>query len=105
MDVRVAVARWSLGRLAGEDLPDVASSLLLAGHDGPALREETIDVLLRAGAAREAKDANGDTSLAWASWYARPDAILRQLCYGPFAIHPDRLPMRRALLGRPHGRC
>jgi ankyrin repeat protein len=66
--------------------------------------EETIDVLLRAGAARDAKDANGDTPLTWASWYARPDSILRRLCYGPFTIHPDRQPMQLALLGRPHGR-
>lgn len=65
--------------------------------------EETIDLLLAAGAAREAKDANGDTPLAWASWYARPDAILRRLCYGPFKIHPERVPMPAALLGKPHG--
>lgn len=67
--------------------------------------EESIERLLRAGAAREARDVNGDTPLTWASWYARPDAILRRLGYGPFSIHPDRLPMRRALLGRPHGRA
>ncbi len=65
--------------------------------------EATIDQLLAAGADREAKDMNGDTPLAWASWYARPDAILRRLCYGPFRIHPDRVPMRSALLGKPHG--
>ena len=63
--------------------------------------EETVDLLLRAGAARAAKDVNGDTPLAWASWYGRPDAVLRRLCYGQFSIHPDRVPMREALLGRP----
>lgn len=52
--------------------------------------EETIDLLLAAGAAREAKDANGDTPLTWASWHLRPDAILRKLCWGEHRIHPQR---------------
>jgi len=65
--------------------------------------ENTIDLLIGAGAAREAKDVNGNTPLSWASWYARPDGILRRLCYGTFTIRPDRLPMQVALLGRPHG--
>ena len=64
--------------------------------------EVTIDLLLGAGAAREAKDVNGDSPLSWASWYVRPDFILRRLCYGTFTIHPDRTPMRAALLGKPH---
>ncbi len=66
--------------------------------------EYTIDLLIGAGAARESKDVNGDTPLTWASWYARPDGILRRLCYGSFAIPPDRSPMQVALLGKPHGR-
>ena len=64
--------------------------------------EDTIDVLLRAGAVRDAKDANGDTPLSWASWYVRPDSILRRLCYGTHTIQPDRTTMQAALLGRPH---
>lgn len=63
--------------------------------------EAAIDQLLAAGASREVKDMNGDTPLAWASWYARPDAILRRLCFGPFSIRPDRVSMGAALLGRP----
>lgn len=63
--------------------------------------ETTLDLLLAAGAAREAKDMNGDTPLGWASWYARPDAILRRLCYGELSIRPERVPMRTALLGKP----
>ena len=63
--------------------------------------EETIGLLLDAGAAREAKDMNGDTPLSWASWYARPDAILRRLCYDGFKIHPDRRSMAANLLGGP----
>jgi ankyrin repeat protein len=63
--------------------------------------EETIVLLLDAGAAREAKDMNGDTPLSWASWYLRPDAILRQLCYDGFKVHPDRRSMAVNLLGAP----
>lgn len=66
--------------------------------------ETTIDLLLRAGAAIEAKDINGDTPLSWGSWYGRPDPVLRRLCYGKFAIHADRSPMQASLLGQPHGR-
>jgi len=66
--------------------------------------EATIDLLIRAGAALEVKDVNGDTPLSWGSWYGRPDAVLRRLCYGKFAIHADRRPMQVSLLGQPHGR-
>jgi ankyrin repeat protein len=65
--------------------------------------EATLDLLLAAGARVEARDANGETPLGWASWYGRPDAILRRLCYGRHAIRPNRKPMRASLLGRPHG--
>jgi ankyrin repeat protein len=51
--------------------------------------ERAIDLLLGAGADRQAKDMNGDTPLSWASWHLRPAAILRKLCYGKFSIHPD----------------
>ena len=64
--------------------------------------EDSIDLLIGAGAARDVGDMNGDTPLSWASWYVRADSILRRLCYGPFTIHPDRRPMHAALLGRPH---
>lgn len=46
--------------------------------------EATIQLLLDAGAARDVKDMHGDTPLSWASWYARPRPIIRQLCYGRF---------------------
>lgn len=64
---------------------------------------EIIQLLLDAGADREAKDMNGDTPLSWASWYLRPDSILRMLCYGNFYIRPDRHPrgMAAYLLGKP----
>jgi ankyrin repeat protein len=62
---------------------------------------ETIQLLLSAGARIDAKDMNGDSPLSWASWYLRPDPILRMLCYGDFRIRPDRRSMAAYLLGEP----
>ena len=63
--------------------------------------EETIQLLLDAGAKIDAKDANGDSPLSWASWYLRPDSILRKLCYNGFKIRPDRRTMDAYLQGTP----
>lgn len=52
--------------------------------------EATVRLLIESGARIDARDANGDTPLAWASWHLRPDAILRMLTYGTFSIHPER---------------
>ena len=46
--------------------------------------EVTIQMLLDAGARRDALDMNRDSPLSWASWYARPRPIIRMLCYGEF---------------------
>jgi ankyrin repeat protein len=77
--------------------------------------EESIQLLLDAGAIVDAKDMNGDSPLSWASWHLRPASILEKLCYGDFSIHPDAV--RRStsdhgrgwgngieinLLGKPH---
>lgn len=48
--------------------------------------EQTIDLLLEAGAVIDAQDMSGDTPLTWASWHLRPGSILRKLCYGPHQI-------------------
>jgi ankyrin repeat protein len=64
--------------------------------------EETIQLLLEAGAAIDAKDMNGDSPLSWASWYQRSDSILRKLCYGNFSIRAGRRSMEAYLLGEPH---
>lgn len=74
--------------------------------------EEAIQMVLDAGADREAKDVNGDTPLAWASWHLRPDPILRKLCYGRHVIQPGRHStfdhgagwgaLEASLLGVPH---
>lgn len=63
--------------------------------------EETIQLLLDAGARKDARDMNGDSPLGWASWYLRPDPILRKLCYEDFRINPDRKGMRAYLAGEP----
>jgi uncharacterized protein len=52
--------------------------------------EEDIGLLIAAGAQVDAKDANGDTPLGWASWYLRPGAVLHLLCYGDFRINQRR---------------
>ena len=46
--------------------------------------EETIQMLLNAGARVDEKDMYGDSPLTWASWHLRPRSILRLLCYGPY---------------------
>jgi ankyrin repeat protein len=51
--------------------------------------EGVIDLLLGAGAARDARDRNGDSPLTWASWHLRPASILRKLCFDTFSIHPS----------------
>ncbi|HJZ91616.1 MAG TPA: ankyrin repeat domain-containing protein [Gemmataceae bacterium] len=49
---------------------------------------EAIRLLLEAGAVIDARDANGDTPLSWASWHLRPRGILRMLCHGRHSISP-----------------
>ena len=76
---------------------------------------EAIDLLLDAGAQKDALDAHGDSPLSWASWHLRPRSILARLCFGPHTIHPDAssdpsgerhvasgTAMETHLLGRPH---
>ncbi len=63
--------------------------------------EETLQMLLDAGANVGAKDMNGDTPLTWASWHLRPLAVLRKLCHGPHSIRPGAQSMEMNLLGRP----
>jgi ankyrin repeat protein len=45
---------------------------------------DAIQMLLDAGARKDAKDMNGDSPLTWASWHLRPRSILRMLCYDGF---------------------
>jgi ankyrin repeat protein len=61
----------------------------------------TIALLLDAGAHLDAKDAFGETPLAWASWARRPVEVLRVLLYGEHRIPAGYKPMRANLLGTP----
>ncbi|RXH55359.1 ankyrin repeat domain-containing protein [Granulicella sibirica] len=63
--------------------------------------EDTITMLLDAGASKELRDANGDSPLSWASWYLRPNPILRLLLFGNYRIHPQNKSMRANLIGKP----
>jgi ankyrin repeat protein len=63
--------------------------------------EEAIQLLLDAGAARDARDLNGDSPLSWASWHLRPTRILKMLCYGNFRINPEHADMKTYLRGKP----
>ena len=45
---------------------------------------EMIEALIQAGADKGAKDINGDSPLAWASWHLRDNSILRPLLFGEF---------------------
>ena len=66
--------------------------------------EAVILELLAAGARLDARDANGDSPLSWASWHLRPAPILHRLCFGEFTVRPDRKGMEENLLGAPDGR-
>lgn len=63
--------------------------------------EETIRMLLDAGAQIDARDAHGDSPLSWASWYERPTSILTMLCFGELSVHPQRRNLHVYLLGQP----
>ena len=47
---------------------------------------QTINYLIEKGADKEAKDANGDSPLTWASEHLRPGIILSLLSYGEYRI-------------------
>lgn len=89
------------GRETGSFMRDARTRGETPLHRAAAFAEnETLDVLLAAGARCDAPDARGDTPLSWASWACRPDRILRRLCYGPHHIHPDRQPIEVNLIGQ-----
>jgi ankyrin repeat protein len=48
--------------------------------------EAMIGYLIEKGAKREARDANGDSPLTWASEHLRPGSILRLLAFGPHNV-------------------
>jgi len=82
----------------------MASRVLDRIKDG---RTDLVFDYLSEGHPASAQDENGMRLVqwCWASWYLRPDAILRRLCYGGFSIHPGRRSMEANLLGVPHRRA
>ena len=48
--------------------------------------ERTINFLIENGADKQAKDANGDSPLSWASEHLRPGNILALLAYGEYSV-------------------
>lgn len=49
--------------------------------------EDTIQLLIEAGAEKDSRDMNGDSPLSWASWHERPGKILQLLAFGAHRIH------------------
>ena len=49
--------------------------------------EDTISLLINAGAEKDSRDVNGDSPLSWASWHQRPGKILQLLSFGAHRIH------------------
>jgi palmitoyltransferase len=62
---------------------------------------ESIRLLIEAGAALDARDANGDTPLTWASYALRETSVLNLLCFPPFRVDPNRKTMKVNLIGTP----
>ncbi len=95
--------RTKPGAATGGFMRDCRTKAETALHRAAAFgSEDTVRRLLDAGATIDAKDMNGDTPLGWASWYTRPDAVLRMLCYGEFHVREGRKSMEGYLLGEPH---
>jgi ankyrin repeat protein len=88
-------ARTIPGRETGAFMRDVRTRGETPLHRAAAYADATtIAALLQAGADREARDANGDSPLTWASEHLRPGEVLALLAFGPHTIS-DRT--RRAI--------
>lgn len=80
-------ARTVPGKETGAFMRDVRTKGETPLHRAAAYADEAIIAyLLEHGADREARDANGDSPLTWASEHLRPGTILSLLCFGPHKI-------------------
>lgn len=80
-------ARTIPGRTTGAFMRDVRTKGETPLHRAAAYADvTTIGYLLAHGADREARDANGDSPLSWASEHLRLGAILALLCFGDHRI-------------------
>lgn len=76
------------GRETGAFMRDVRTCGETPLHRAAAYADpDTIRLLLHYGASKEARDANGDTPLTWASRHLRPGIVLSLLCFGNHRIN------------------
>ena len=75
------------GQETGAFMRDVRTKGETPLHRAAAYADErTIQYLIDHGADKQAKDANGDSPLSWASVHLRPGKILALLAYGGYSI-------------------
>lgn len=75
------------GKSTGAFMRDVRTKGETPLHRAAAYSDaETIEYLLKHGADKEARDANGDSPLTWASEHLRPGIILALLAFGSHRI-------------------
>lgn len=80
-------ARTIPGKETGAFMRDVRTKGETPLHRAAAYADaETVQYLLEKGADREARDANGDSPLTWASYHLRPGDILYLLQFGEHHI-------------------
>ncbi len=80
-------ARTIPGKETGGFMRDVRTKGETPLHRAAAYGDEaTIQYLIDNGADREARDANGDSPLTWASEHLRPGSILRLLAFPPHNV-------------------
>jgi len=83
-------ARTIPGKETGGFMRDVRTKGETPLHRAAAYGDEAmIEYLLANGADREARDANGDSPLTWASEHLRPGTILSLLSFGTHTIHDN----------------
>jgi ankyrin repeat protein len=88
------------GKETGGFMRDVRTKGETPLHRAAAYGDEAmIEYLLANGADREARDANGDSPLTWASEHLRPGSVLALLTFPPHSIHDNS----RTLITSDHG--
>ena len=82
------------GKETGAFMRDVRTKGEIPLHRAAAYADPaTIKLMLDHGADKEARDANGDSPLSWASWHLRPGAVLQLLAYPPHNISDKHVEM------------
>ncbi len=88
--------RTRAGAETGSFMRDVRTRGEMPLHRAAAFGSlRSIRKLIAAGAKVDARDANGDSPLTWASWHLRSAAVLDALCFGEHMIHADAVAASR----------